>query len=150
MARSPALVATLAAALIAGSVGLAHAQAGGGGGGGGAGGTGGTSGSAGTTGATGTNATPGATQTNPGLSTTNPGTVGNAPGTNANPAGTAAPGYSGAKTPSPRRTGTGATAGGNHRQPTAGDLPRNGKQAYKRDQTEKNIDRLIGGICRGC
>jgi hypothetical protein len=74
MARSSALVASLAAVLIAGSVGLAHAQA---------------------------------------------------------------------------RGGAGGTGGG-HRQPQAGDLPRNDSQPMKRDQTEKKIDRLIGGICRGC
>ena len=141
MARSSILVTTLAAALIVGSVGMAHAQAGGGGGGGGgAGGTGGSAGTTGSTGtgATGTNTTPGATQTNPGLSdtagtkanpsvgSTNPGTVGNASGTNLNP------------------------GGGGHRQPRAGDLPRKDRQSYKRNKREKDVDRLVGSICRGC
>ena len=118
MARSSLFVSTLAAALIVGSAGLAHAQAGSGGGGGagGAGGTGGSAGTAGSTGAggtgaAGTNTSPGATQTNPGqgstTGTTNPTTTPSA--TNTNPAGPAARGYSGENSPTP---GTRATTRG--------------------------------------
>jgi hypothetical protein len=142
MARSSILVTTLAAALIAGSVGMAHAQAGGGGGGaggtGGSAGTAGSTGSTGTAGAAGTNTSPGATQTNPApsattgtkanpsIGSTNPGSVGNASGTNLN------------------------LGGGGHRQPKASDLPRKDRHASKRDKREKDVDRLVGGICRGC
>lgn len=141
MARSSILVSTLAAALIAGSVGLAHAQAGGGGGAGGTGGSAGTTGGSGATGAAGavgTNTAPGATQTNPGpsattgtnpnpsIGSTNPGTAGNVSGTNNNP------------------------GGGGHRQPRARDLPRKDREADQRNKREKNVDRLIGSICRGC
>jgi hypothetical protein len=40
--------------------------------------------------------------------------------------------------------------GGGHRQPNAGDLPQKDSQASKRDKRDKNADRLIGSICRGC
>ena len=130
MAKSSILVSTLAAALIAGSVGLAYAQGGGGR-------AGGTAGTAGGTSAAGTNTSSAATQTNSWLSgttgtsgnpsiSTNPGTVGNLSGTTGNP------------------------CGGGHRQPKAGDLPRKDRQTIKRDRTERNVDRLIGSICRGC
>jgi len=140
MAKSSALTSALAAALLAGTFGLAHAQGGGGGGaGGGAGAAGSASGATGQTGGTGgTGGTTGST--NPAVGGTNPNSAANQPGTNLNNSGVGRAGATGANT----------TVGGGHRQPRKDDLPRNRRQGNMPDKKQKDIDSRIGSICRGC
>ena len=80
--------------------------------------------------------TPGATNpgTPPNAADTNPNSLANRPGANLNnPTG-----------------GPGATGGGNHRQPKRSDRRAKRKQGYMPNENEKDIDRKIGSICRGC